>query len=233
MPERGVALKQFHRTEAFARRQANIGGGDVVLEINERLAAGQWVNQQRLAHGFRRSLRRLRRWGGVRGEARLVSRFGAGARAVGERLRQGQAVRMPRRRLACRAAVCRERTQPGRASQVGLAPRWQDRWTVGFQPPAIASRSAVTRCRCPAASAIMTRCNSGAPRQLDVPTAEHPRAGPHRQWRAGQGTGVPRGSTTAATAEPVRRQSASVRQPSSLTVSRTIRAPGRTAKRLM
>ena len=104
--ERRVALQMLDRVEAFALRQLDIGGGDVVLQVDKGLALAGDVPQ-------RRQRKRLVVGGGRRAGIAIVAAVGRGRGTGGKALAQAGAKRRnrhwPRRRRPFPAARRRAR----------------------------------------------------------------------------------------------------------------------------
>ena len=89
--ERGVALQVLGDAEALARRELDVGGGHVVLEIDEGLADDSLTCQSGATAALSSSARRCRR---CRREAETrCGRIGAGRVAVGEARAEAEAPR--------------------------------------------------------------------------------------------------------------------------------------------
>ena len=138
--ERGVALEVLDRAEALALGERDVGGGDVVLEVDEGLALGlrRLELPERAPAGSRSAARHLDGWPAKPSAWR---RLDPGIGAGGEAFVEGQ----PARRRAGDGHARRERAghegAGAASSHTGLPPRWVARWMAGVQPPDMASRS--------------------------------------------------------------------------------------------
>ena len=142
----GVALDVLDRADALADGEADVLGGDVVLEVDEGLGAwpasrsvGQLALRDAACRGGRRRRRRL---GARRREARVAG--GRGARR--RRRRRGR----PRAPEAAAGAGAAARPRSARRAGRSAAPRprracpWcgEKRCRLGVQPPHISTRVA-------------------------------------------------------------------------------------------
>ena len=140
---RGVALDVLDRLEALADCETEILGGDVVLEIDERLGPGRchpagygpsWQQRRELRLVDRRRFRR------VGGETGRCGGLCTGPSAFGEAGRERMA---PLAEPAERSAwIDRPGTKAAASSSNLSLPRdCENKWTVGFQPPETSRQS--------------------------------------------------------------------------------------------
>ena len=121
------------RAEAFALGERDILDGDVVLEIDEGLAAVPSTHHSGvMATGFIVGAWQRRRPGG---EATISRSACAGFGAVFEAVRSGSCRRSPRRQRSCRRGAAFGTKAAMSSRHCGLPPRWQVRCSDGFQPP--------------------------------------------------------------------------------------------------
>ena len=157
--ERGVALQVLDRAEALALGERDVVGGDVVLEVDEGLAA-------RAAHAPERRRtpcsparpRAGRPAGRVKPQSAAASQPASRARLAGHR-----PVRAGRRRR--RRRVMPGGSAPGtkaamRSFQTGLPPRCEVRCSVGLQPPDTQARSQSMRSVSPVAVRDIDRAHA-------------------------------------------------------------------------
>ena len=178
----GVALDVLDRLEALAHGEAEVLGGDVVLEVDERLGAR---GRPRLgtdpggssgpAAGSRTS--GLCGVAAVKPAARAASR--AGACTLRQSMPPGQAAVGGAGRTLGLRPTGPARTRPAASSKRSLPRDCENRCTVGFQPPDISrqsQRSAWARGwpRLPSAAAARPR-RWAIRRRPSVPTTADPR----------------------------------------------------------
>ena len=161
--ERGVALEVLGDAEAFARGELHVRHRDVVLEIDERLAATVRDLPQR-ARRRAASSAAARSATGRRGKAA----FGAPPPAPASWPSARHAPR-PNEPDAAPATLMPGGKSPGTSAEsaslhCGLPLRWVVRLTVGFQPPDTASRSQAKRSVLPLASPTTMPCTPWPPR---------------------------------------------------------------------
>ena len=225
--ERGVALEVLDRAEALVAGERHVVVGDVVLQIDERLAA-------RTAHAPQRRGGRA-----LRVDVGDVDGLAAGDRSrrppAGRPWRRrpgrppGPARRWRRRLRPCRPAACRARRRRGDRSRRAARPDARsDARTGSSRPTRTRDRNRSARSRRPR-SARRPRAR-GWSRCARVTAPPAIRRAPAALAAASMLPGTfARGSTTAATAMPARARSATVRAVSSLVPNTTARRPGATA----